>query len=166
MYKTLWNILNNKEKNKSRYFLLLTFINTIIEDSIVLMIIPLTQILLNQSIKIPYIGEIKYFNNYEYSTLVTFSIVILLSVFIIKNVFFTYYTYWQFKFTGEIEQRLSTKLLEKYIYRPYIYHLNSNTGILNNNILNEIEHIPGNIRQILTLISETIILVLMINLMH
>ena len=67
--------------------------------------------------------------------------------------------YWQFKFVGNIELRLSSKLMEKYLYRPYLYHLNSNSGILNNNVLNEIQHIPGTVLQILTLISETIILI-------
>ena len=160
MYKRLWQLLSNNEKKKSWFFLLLTFFNTIIELSIVLMVIPLTQILLNQTVELPYFGKIDFLNNYAYSKLAFFAIVGLLSIFLIKNVFITYYLYWQIKFINSIELRLSNKLLEKYIYRPYTYHLNSNTGFLNNNVLNEVQHIPGNIKGILTLISETVILVL------
>ena len=135
MYQLIWKVLNKKEKKQSWYFLFLTFINTIIEVSIVLMIVPLTQILLNQQISIPYFGDIYYFNNFEYKYLVIYAISILLIAFLIKNIFFSYYTYWQYKYSGRIEHRLSSNLLEKYIYRPYIYHLSSNSGILTNNVL-------------------------------
>ncbi len=160
MFNQLWKILSNKEKKKSSFFLLLTFFNTIIETSIVLIVIPLTQILLNQDIKLPYFGKIDFLNNYTYTKSALFAIVGLLLIFVVKNIFITYYLYWQVKFIGDIELRLSTKLLEKYIYRPYNYHLDSNTGFLNNNVLNEVQHIPGNIKCVLTVISETIILVL------
>lgn len=155
----IWKILSVEEKNKSKYFLFLTLLNTLIEISIVLAIVPLTQILLNQDVQIPYFGEINFFSDYSYSFVVLSSILFMLIIFLLKNIFYTYFMYWQFKFVGKIELRLSSKLLEKYLYRPYLYHLNSNSGILNNNVLNEIQHIPGNILQILTLISEIIILI-------
>ena len=71
-----------------------------------------------------------------------------------------YYQFWQFKFAGDIEKRLSRKLFENYIYRPYINHLDANTGVLGNNVLNEITHVPSYVRHIFTLISEVIILIL------
>ena len=160
MYKLIWKILNKKEKQKSFFFLVLTFFNTVFEIAIVLTVIPLTQILLNKTVELPYFGEIEFLNNYTYSESVFFSIVMLLFMFLIKNFFLMFYMYWQVNFIGKIELRLSTKLLEKYIYRPYFYHLNSNTGFLSNNVLGEVIHIPGNIKCILTLISEVSVLII------
>ena len=162
MFKKYWNLLTRKEKKKSSIFIILTLFNTILEVSVVLMVLPLTQILLKEKINIPYLNfeKLSYINNLAYSKLVLLSIFSLLIIFLLKNLFYMYYTFWQFKYTGDIEKRLSTKLLEKYIYRPYIHYLSSNTGIMNNNILNEVQHIPGNIRMFLTLFSEFIILIL------
>ena len=162
MFKKYWNLLTRQEKKKSSVFLILTLFNTILEVSAVLMVLPLTQILLREKINIPYLNfeKFSYINNLAYSKLVLLSIFSLLIIFLLKILFYIYYTFWQFKYTGDIEKRLSTKLLEKYIYRPYIHYLSSNTGIMNNNILNEVQHIPGNIRMFLTLFSEFIILIL------
>ena len=160
MYKLIWKILNKREKKKSLFFLILTFFNTVFEIAIVLTVIPLTQILLNKAVELPYFGKIDFLNNYTYSESVFFSIMMLLLMFIIKNTFLMFYMYWQAKFIGQIELRISTKLLTKYIYRPYFYHLNSNTGFLSNNVLAEVIHIPGTVRCILTLISEISILLI------
>ena len=160
MYKKIWELLNSKEKNKSIFFLFLTLINTVVEISIVLMIVPLTQILLQQDINLPFFGKINIFETYNYSDLVLGSVLLLLLAFLVKNLFASYYQFWQFKFAGDIEKRLSRKLFENYIYRPYINHLDANTGVLGNNVLNEITHVPSYVRHIFTLISEVIILIL------
>ena len=160
MYKKIWTLLSSKEKNKSLFFLFLTLINTVVEISIVLMIVPLTQILLQQDINLPFFGEIDIFGIYSYSDLVLGSVLLLLLAFLIKNLFTAYYQFWQFKFAGDIEKRLSRKLFENYLYRPYLDHLDANTGVLGNNVLNEITHVPSYVRHIFTLISEVIILIL------
>ena len=160
MYKKIWILLTKKEKNKSIFFLFLTLINTVVEVSIVLMIVPLTQILLQQDINLPFYGSINIFETYSYSDLVLGSVLLLLLAFLIKNLFASYYQFWQFKFAGDIEKRLSRKLFKNYLYRPYLIHLDANTGVLGNNVLNEITHVPSYVRHIFTLISEIIILIL------
>ena len=158
-YKRLWKILSRKEKKKSLIFFMLTFLNSAIETTIVLLVIPLTQILLSVDIELPYFGVIDYESDYSYSKLVVLATGSLLLIFLIKNIFIAYYVYWQDKFIGEIELRLSTKLLDKYIYRPYSYHLSSNTGLLANNVFNESLHVPGNIRRIGILTTEFLVLI-------
>ena len=49
---------------------------------------------------------------------------------------------------------------KNYLYRPYLIHIDANTGVLGNNVLNEITHVPSYVRHIFTLISEVIILIL------
>lgn len=160
MYKELWSILNKKEKKKSYFFFLLVFINSILELSIVIIIVPITQILLNQDIRIPFYNDKIFFENIENSTLIILSVSLLLIIFLFKNFFYTYLSYWQLKYCGEIEKRLSSKLLKKYIYRPFVDSLESNSGVLANNVLNEVMHLPGSIRMHLILISETIVFIL------
>ena len=138
---------------------MLTFLNSAIETTIVLLVIPLTQILLSVDIELPYFGVIDYESDYSYSKLVVLATGSLLLIFLIKNIFIAYYVYWQDKFIGEIELRLSTKLLDKYIYRPYSYHLSSNTGLLANNVFNESLHVAGNIRRIGILTTEFLVLI-------
>ena len=78
MYKKFGHYLPKREKNKSMFFLFLTLINTVVEVSIVLMIVPLTQILLQQDINLPFYGSINIFETYSYSDLVLGSVLLLL----------------------------------------------------------------------------------------
>ena len=157
--KKVWSLLSAEEKKKSKFFLILTLINTFLEISIVLLVLPVTKILLNQIVEIPYFGELVFLKNYDYAFLSTLSVLSLILAFFIKNFFYSYFIFWQFKFIGNFELRISSKLMQKYLSLPYVFHLNNNSGILNNNVLNEAQHIPTNIFNILTLISETVILI-------
>ena len=51
------------------------------------MIVPLTQILLQQDINLPFFGKINIFETYNYSDLVLGLVLLLLLAFLVKNLF-------------------------------------------------------------------------------
>ena len=52
LFKLIWNILDRSEKIKFYFYIILSILNTFLETSIVLMIVPLTQILMQKEVNL------------------------------------------------------------------------------------------------------------------
>ena len=159
MIKNFLNILNRNEKNISYIFIILTLINTAIEFALVIFIIPLTQILLNKNVNIIFFGEISFTKNIQYNFLVLYAAGVLFLIFFIKSLYVTFFSYWQNRFIGSIEARITKCLFDTYLHRNYLYHVKNTTGTLSNNVLNEVMHFANCTKNMLMIFTEFLVFI-------
>jgi len=159
MIKNFWNILNRNEKNKSYIFIILTLINTAIEFALVIFIVPLTQILLNKNVNIIFFGEISFTKNIQYNFLVLYAAGVLFLIFLIKSLYVTFFSYWQNRFIGSIEARITKYLFDTYLHKNYLYHVKNITGTLSNNVLNEVMHFATCTKNMLMIFTEFLVFI-------
>jgi ABC-type multidrug transport system fused ATPase/permease subunit len=79
---------------------------------------------------------------------------------IVKYLFLAYYSWLQSKFIYSIQVDLSSRLLEKYFYMPYAFHLKTASSNIIRNITIEVDHFSGGtLLPGMVLITESCILV-------
>lgn len=62
----------------------------------------------------------------------------LLVFFWFKNLFITFATYFQYEFVYSEMRKTSEQLLRTYLYRPYLYHVETNSSLLIRNVGSEV----------------------------
>ncbi|MDA9794622.1 ABC transporter ATP-binding protein/permease [Candidatus Pelagibacter sp.] len=157
IFRLLKNFLSLKQKKKIFTFFLLNIVNLISEISIVLFIIPLSQILLKVNPELPLYGDILFFANYNYEQQAIIAVLILIILFLFKTIFFTFFIYWQNNFAAEVEFDFSKRLFSKYLKIDYLYFLTKNTGDLSNKILFESASFSSLLKNFLMFVTEVLI---------
>lgn len=71
-----------------------------------------------------------------HKTLIIFSTLSLVFFYIIKNAFTLFETKLQIRFSLNNQKDYTTRLYSYYLFRPYLFHVNTNISILSRNILN------------------------------
>lgn len=157
--KLLINFLNIKEKKKLITFFFLNLINLFIELLILASIIPITQILLNIQVKIPFLGNLNFLNNYSYQDKAILAALTLILLFLIKVIFFTLYIYWQNSFAASVEFNFSKRLLKLYLNKKYTDLVNKNSGDITNKILFESQSFSSLLKNFLLLFTEILVFI-------
>ena len=85
LFKLIWNILDRSEKIKFYFYIILSILNTFLETSIVLMIVPLTQILMQKEVNLFIFENTEFLEDFSYPTLVVASVSLLTLGYILKN---------------------------------------------------------------------------------
>ncbi len=83
--------------------------------------------------------------------------ILLFVIFIFKNLLLIYLNYWQYKFLGNVQLDLASKLISNYLKMPYKYFLSSNTAVMVKNI-DESQNFTTYLNAILNIILEIIII--------
>jgi ABC-type multidrug transport system fused ATPase/permease subunit len=79
----------------------------------------------------------------------------LLGFFLLKSVFLVVVDVIQYRFLAGLQSRLSNQLLERYLHRPYTFHLTSNSAQLIRNVTSETHSVfHFTLSPLLTLTSE------------
>jgi ATP-binding cassette, subfamily B, bacterial PglK len=110
-------------------------------------------------------------NNYYLSSLASYlkignnSIILIilfsiLMIFIIKNSLIILFTQWQQKTLNSFENYFSDRLFGYYINQPYEKYVKSHSSVYVRNLTIEMSNFKGAIQQLMTLLSESIILIL------
>ena len=72
-------------------------------------------------------------------------------------------TYFQARFIQMCEYNISKKLIESYLYQPYIWFLDNNSSDLGKNILSEVQQLINNgLNPLMELIAKSIVLIALI----
>lgn len=103
----------------------------------------------------------KFVSNLSQNTFIVYSTILLVGIFIFKNLFILFYNYLSMRVEKNILLNLSKKLLNSYIDQPYLFHVNNNPNILVNSILAEAHRAVAFLFTCLTLLRETIILIIL-----
>lgn len=158
MINKLIQILNKKQKTSLFFLMILTIFAMLLEVASLGLIIPFIQILIEDNLSPKIIKILNFFNIFPSSKKEV--LLIILSavgfIFLIKVVFLTYFSYAQVKLKTVLKISLSDKLYNKYITRPYSFHLENNSSKLIRNV-DEISFVVEIIHSAITLFLEIIV---------
>ena len=65
-------------------------------------------------------------------------IIAAMSIFLAKSIYSIVMLRFQFGLTSDVYCRLTKKTLASYLYKPYAFHLNSNSSVLFKNVISEV----------------------------
>lgn len=141
--KKIFYLLNNKQKKLIILFFFLSFFGAILELLSVGLIFPFIGLLLGENDNNFFSNldvKIKFFFNFQdtlFSNLAVLGLFIIFFIFIIKNIYLIFLQWFTTKLAQSIDNRISNKLYELYIYQPYSFFLEVNTSTILRNIKDE-----------------------------
>ena len=151
LFKLIWNILDRSEKIKFYFYIILSILNTFFETSIVLMIVPLTQILMQKEVNLFIFENTEFLEDFSYPTLVVASVSLLTLGYILKNLYVIFFLWWTNKYIGDFQRRVTKTLFSNYIYQSYSYHVNKSSGLLINILNTEVGTFKSTLKSICTI---------------
>ena len=166
-YKKLWDLLLVRERKQSFVLLLLMMVFGAIETIGIVSIFPLISVLSDPAL----IQNNKYLNfiyqYFNFQSDVSFLIFLTSSVFIItvtRTLFNGFLNHSILRYTQMRNQALSSRLLNCYLNRPYIYFLTKHSAELGKTILSEVESVIfGSLVPGLELISRLLISIFVVS---
>jgi ABC-type multidrug transport system fused ATPase/permease subunit len=149
-FKKLIFLLNFHEKKRAVFLLIITIIMALLDMIGVASILPFMTVLTNTSLI-----ETNFILNTMFKASSTFGVqnnqqfiftlgLLLFFILIISQLFKAYTTYLQFQFIIMIENSISKRLVEGYLYQPYSWFLSRNSADLGKTILSEVGNVVGN----------------------
>ena len=79
--------------------------------------------------------------------------------YVIKTIFLSFLVWKQSEFTQGLSRNISTRLYKGYLFQPYAFFLDKNSGVLIKNVLSEIASFTGFIQALMFLQTEISVLV-------
>ena len=138
------------------YFLL--FFVTIFEFLAVFIILPISQIFFKKKIEIDFFLT-EYLNSLTFNSLIFLSLISLLIIYFLKNQILIYFAWWKLNFVNRFEEKISYKLIKKYLSKDFNFFQNYTVGNFNNYLSVEISNFSSSLLNILQIISEAIIFI-------
>jgi ATP-binding cassette, subfamily B, bacterial PglK len=142
--KKLLMLFNKQEKRKLIILLGMMILAAIFETIGIGIIVPFVGIVTNPTIirkNVILASTFKLFNFHSTISFVIFTVVVLLFIFIIKNLYILFFQYVQNKVILNQQVKLSGKLFEEYLTKPYTFHLQRNTANLLRNVNGEVPRV-------------------------
>ena len=156
----LYKLLNKKERLNFVIILFMTFIAMILEAFGLSLVIPLISTIVssefyenNKYLKI----ILNFFGNPSKETFIIYFLIFLIIYFLLKNLFLSLLMFFQINLQYDVRTRISHDLFDHYINKPYVFHLNNNSSVLNRNLIYEVTRVSGLIMYLQTFITEIII---------
>ncbi|WNB92468.1 ABC transporter ATP-binding protein [Bacillus sp. NEB1478] len=142
--KKLLLLFNKKEKKKLIILLFMMVAAALFETIGIGLIVPFVGLVTNPQIihQQEFLSYIyKLFNFQSTSAFTVFSVVVLLAIFVFKNFYLLFFNFAQLKVILNQQVKLSRKLFEEYLIKPYTFHLQRNTADLLRNVNDEVPKI-------------------------
>ena len=153
IYKTLGN-----KKNKIKLFVFLILISAILEILGVAMVVPVLTLILSSSETITVNFEFFSLQNLKFDkeSLLIGTVIFIFFFYSLKSIFLGFFNYWRSKFIFSLNEIISGKLFNIYLYQPYKFHISRNSSTSTRNLI-AIQNYVRNIDQCAHLITELII---------
>ena len=161
--RTVLGILNPRQKNTAIILVFMLVIGAVFETIGVAAIVPLIAVLTDEnfldkyqwvSFLYGYIGvESQYW-------IVFFTLLAVAILYLIKNIYLSYLIYLKIRYILNVRLKLSLKLFEGYLNKPYTFHMQKNTAQLIQAITRESDNYAANVLlPLLTLFGELFVIV-------
>lgn len=158
-------LITNTEKKQFMFLTILMLIASILEVLSISLIIPAVSILLDDSsieqMKIyisPFLSE--NINNYVEANFLKIFIIFSLSIFLFKFIYMNLLIHKKMTYVSAVSTRISNRLFENYLARPYKFHLENSSSNLITNINGEVQTFSANaLSAILEILIELIIII-------
>lgn len=160
LIKKLRYIFNKQQKLKFIFLFIIMFIGALFELVGVSLILPFVQIVMepniieqNKIMKTIY----EYFNIHSTNHFLLIIAISLIVVYIIKNLYLLCMYYAQYTFTFNNQMRMSTKLMDCYLKKPYTFHLQKNTAEIVRSVTVDVSQLFTLVLNCLLLLSELLV---------
>lgn len=157
MFKVL-KLLGKEFKFDIIKFYFLLFVLTIFEFLAVFIILPISQVFFKQKIEIDFFLK-DYLNSLNFNNLIFVCLVLLVIVYLFKNKILLYFSWWKLNLINKFEDKVSNKLIKKYLSKDFNFFQNYTVGNFNNYLSNEITNFSSSLLHVLQIISESIIFI-------
>ena len=162
------SLLQSEDIKKLFFIIFFVLIGTFLELLGVGLIIPLIALMGESNIVQTYPEFLpihSFLGNPTQKTLVMYSIVLLVFIYIFKTSFLTFLAWKQTSFAFDLQEKMSKRLFSLYLKQPYIFHIQSNSSKLTNNVVNEIGVYVKNIVLPLLLLFVELMVIIAISIM-
>jgi len=155
-------LFNKGEKKKLLLIFFMMIVSALFETFGIGVIVPFVGIVTNPSMiteqaSINYLY--KFFNFQSTTTFMIFAVIALLFIFIVKNLYILLFLYVQNRIVLNQQVKLSKRLFETYLSKPYTFHLQRNTADLLRNVNIEVPNLfQGIIMSAFMLITEILVI--------
>ena len=161
IYKDLLSIF--EKKHLSRFFVLifLMIVGAIMETFGISLIIPLVGTLLSDEFILPnqLTSIIPALKEISKEQMIFASISFFIFFYLIKSIYLGFLVYIQSKYIYSVQRHVSTSLYKTYLYQPYSFHLNRNSGeIISNTITESMQFALGFVSPLIYIITDILII--------
>lgn len=157
MFRQLLSILTDKQKWMAVLIGFLSMISAMLETLGLGVVMPFILTMLEPQVIRQNIYIQKLCNAYNISDdkeLLLFLAIGIISVYVLKNSFILFTNYVQTKFRNELERDLSVLMMKSYLYRPYLFHINTNSAKLMRGITGDTSGVASIVDSYSTLANE------------
>ncbi|MFD1705949.1 ABC transporter ATP-binding protein [Siminovitchia sediminis] len=134
-------LFNKREKRKLVILFLMMIIAAVLETAGIGLIVPLVGIITNPDViqEQAILSYVYNFFDFQSPTIfMVFAVGTLLVIFLIKNVYLLLFYYAQYRVILNQQVKLSRRLFQEYLTKPYTFHLQRNTADLLRNVNSEV----------------------------
>ena len=143
MFKEIFFLLDNREKNKFVFLFGIMLISLVLEMLSISLILPALNAILNEKYFFELKSQYSFFKTFSNSHFLYFALFILLFIYIVKTIVLLFAQIKIASISSDIGRDTSKKLYESYLRQKYIKFINSNSSIIIRNSLNEAQNVFG-----------------------
>lgn len=157
LYREFDYILTSRQKRNCILVLFLIMIGATLETLGVSLILPLVQAMLepDKLLQNKYLSPVfSFFHIYNDNQIIVFVCIATVSIYIIKNVYLTFLSYVRVKFSCDIQEELSVKVMNSYMKRDYIFFTGVNSSELVRGVREDINRVYNMLSQVFRVLSE------------
>jgi ABC-type multidrug transport system fused ATPase/permease subunit len=156
-YRLVLQLLNQREKRKLLFILLLMVVGSVFEVLSLGMVVPIIGLLTkpNYVESVPFVKFV--FGDISQENFALIAMLMMLIVFVVKTVFLVWKVWVQRGYSNEVTTRVSRDLYAKYLRQPYAYFLTQNSSTLIRNSQNSNALMDGVIDPLLLVTSEAMV---------
>ena len=155
-------IFTKDQRKKTVNIVFLLIIAALLEMFSIGLIVPLIGILISGSLKDSLFFDTSYnfIENFSSEELIVYGMLFMAIVYVIKAIYLVVITFYQSDYIYDIQQSISSRLVEMYIKAPYTFHLQNNPSKLINTVINEVNLFSINVTVPLNIILSEFFVVI------
>lgn len=156
-------LFNKRAKKKLVILFFMMIIAAVFETVGIGLIVPFVGMMTNPSViqenaLLSFLYHMLHFQST--SAFMIFATVVLLSIFMIKNGYLLFFHYSQYRIVLNEQVRLSQRLLQRYLTKPYTFHLQRNSAELLRNVNGEVPRVfQGIVLSAFQLLTEALVII-------
>ena len=165
-------ILELTDSGDLKGFILLVFLSLItivLETLSIGMVIPLVSIIIEPNFLINYkdteIGKFipSIFYNFDHSAILFLVLIGFALIFLLKNLYVVFFSYVAALYSNRLKAKLTNRLLDKYLFQDYLFHLNKKYSNFVANLTTETSLLTnGILLPLLTLFTEVLLIIMIV----
>ena len=170
-FKKIFKILDKDQTKKFKVLVILMFFAMFLETIGIGSIIPLISYFTNQNILLSnnnILNEFFSSSNIPEENILSYILILIIFIFLIKNLYMGLYGWLESKFAYKVRYDLGTKLFDKYLNSPYLFHVENNSSNLTTKIAHEtavfgsaLIHLSALLTEILVILGIVIFLMIL-----